>query len=66
MCVGQRIAVGHHVPLTPVGTGCGAAGLEANVLCCSCLLFFFAFLVNVVVIGENICQHTLTEHNCSI
>lgn len=25
-----------------------------------------AFLVNFVIIGENICQHTLTEHKCSI
>lgn len=28
--------------------------------------YVFAFLVNFVIIGENICQHTLTEHNCSI
>lgn len=40
-----------------MGAGCGPAGLEADARP--------AFLVNFVIIGENICQHTLTEHNGS-
>lgn len=46
-------------PLWPiVGTGCAPVGLKAD--------RHSAFLVNFVIIGENICQHTLSEHKCSI
>lgn len=55
-------AVDGHGPLRAVPVthcaGCGPAGLKADI--------GSAFLVNFVIIGENICQHTLTEHNCSI
>lgn len=42
----------------PMYAGCAPVGLKADR--CS------AFLVNFVIIGEDICQHILTEHKRSI
>lgn len=53
-------AASHHTALSdpPCVLDCAPVGLKADARS--------AFLVNFVRIGENICQHTVTEHKCSI